>query len=97
MRNDLLVRDLPRHNQGPRRGPTLGCPPSSNRKVRRAELEDVLRDIPERKDLQQLYERKVPIDQLVRLLGHRVDRGRIGDILNCDDPKREIRRILGSE
>ena len=96
MRNQLLVQDTQHRSQGADSGPTFVSPQSSNRKLRRVELEDALRDLPDRKDLQQLYERKVPLDHIVRLLGHRVDRGRVGAILDCDDPEREIRRILGS-
>jgi hypothetical protein len=62
---------------------------------RRQEIEDVLHALPEREDLQKLYERKVPLDQLVRLLGHRVEAERIDQILGCDDPEGEIRRLLG--
>jgi len=54
-----------------------------------------LQDLPDRKDLQRLYDRKVPLDQIVRLLGHRVEPDHIGKILDCDDPEREIRRLLG--
>ena len=59
------------------------------------EIEDILQDLPDRRDLQRLYDRKVPLDQIVRLLGHRVEQDRIGKILDCPDPEREIRRLLG--
>ena len=59
-------------------------------------IEDRLQAMTEREDLQQLYERKVPVDQIVRLLGRGADRGQIDHLLGCDDPHREIRRILGS-
>ena len=94
MRNQSLVKDSTRL-----RGPAPRFPISSPRsgpKPRQAEeIEDILQGLPDRVDLQRLYDRKVPLDQIVRLLGHRVERDRIGKILACDDPEREIRRLLG--
>jgi hypothetical protein len=78
--------------------PVPGWPdPSPHPRRRRGEeIEDLLYGLPEREDLQQLYERQVPLDQIVQLMGRRIDRGRITQLLVCDDPRREIRRILGS-
>ncbi len=94
MRNQSLMKDPARLG---RLAPQV--PFSSHRsapKPRRAEeIEEILQDLPDRQDLQRLYDRKVPLDQIVRLLGHRVERDRIGKILDCDDPEGEIRRLLG--
>ncbi len=88
MRNQSLIKN-----------PAPQVPFSPHRSVprpRRAEeIEDILQDLPDRQDLQRLYDRKVPLDQIVRLLGHRVERDHIGKILDCEDPEREIRRLLG--
>ena len=59
-------------------------------------LEDLLQALPEREDLQRLYERRVPLGQILKLMGHQVDRRRIHHLLRCDDPQGEIRRILSS-
>ncbi len=94
MRNQSLMKDPARL-----RGPAPQVPVPSHRSAcmpRRAEeIEEILQDLPDRRDLQRLYDRKVPLDQIVRLLGHGVERDRIGKILDCDDPGREIRRLLG--
>jgi len=62
----------------------------------RGEIEDLLHSLPDRPDLQQLYERNIPLDQILQLLGHQVDSHQIEYLLRCDDPHTEIRRILGS-
>lgn len=62
----------------------------------RAEIEDLLHTLPDRPDLQRLYERKIPLDQILQLLGHQVDTHQIEFLLRCEDPHTEIRRILGS-
>ncbi len=94
MRNQSLIKD-----PVGLRGPAPQVPFSSHRSVprpgRAEEIEEILQDLPDRQDLQRLYDRKVPLDQIVRLLGHRVEPDRIGKILDCDDPESEIRRLLG--
>jgi len=62
----------------------------------RGELEDLLHSLPDRPDLQKLYERNIPLDQILQLLGHQVEPGQIEYLLRCEDPRLEIHRILGS-
>ena len=62
----------------------------------RGEIEDLLHTLPDRPDLQKLYERNIPLDQILQLLGHQIEPGQIEFLLHCDDPHREIRRLLGS-
>jgi len=62
----------------------------------RGEIEDLLHSLPDRPDLQKLYERNIPLDRILQLLGHQVDSHQIEFLLRCDDPHTEIRRILGS-
>jgi hypothetical protein len=62
----------------------------------RGAIEDLLHSLPDRPDLQKLYERNIPLDQILQLLGHHVDSRQIEFLLRCDDPHTEIRRILGS-
>ena len=59
-------------------------------------LEELLRSLPDREDLERLYQRRVSLGQILRLLGHQVDPSQIEHLLRCEDPQREIRRILGS-
>lgn len=61
----------------------------------RGEIEDLLHSLPDRPDLEQLYQRDIPLDQILQLLGHQVDPKEIDFLLRCDDPRKEIRRILG--
>jgi hypothetical protein len=93
LRSQSLIKD-PSSLRGPAPQP-LSSRRSSPKPRQPEEIEDILQDLPDRQDLQRLYDRKVPLDQIVRLLGHRVERDRIGKILDCDDPAREIRRLLG--
>jgi hypothetical protein len=62
----------------------------------RGEIEDLLHSLPDRPDLQKLYERNIPLEQILQLLGHQVDSHQIEFLLRCEDPRTEIRRILGS-
>ena len=62
----------------------------------RGQIEDLLHSLPDRPDLQKLYERNIPLDQILQLLGHQVDSRQIEFLLRCEDPHLEIRRILGS-
>lgn len=94
LRNQFLMKD-PAHPRGPVPQVPFSPPHGGSRLQRSEGIEDLLQDLPDRKDLQRLYDRKVPLDQIVRLLGHRVEPDHIGKILDCDDPEREIRRLLG--
>ena len=94
MRNQSLIND-PVHLRGPAPQGPFPSHRSAPKPPRAEEIEDILQGLPDRQDLQRLYDRKVPLDQIVRLLGHRVERDRIGKILDCDDPESEIRRLLG--
>ena len=62
--------------------------------ARRVSLEDLLQTLPDRPELEQLYRRDVPLDQLLRLLGHHVDSRKIRALARSEDPRREIRRLL---
>ncbi len=94
MRNQSLIKD-PAHLRGPAPQVPFSSYRSAPRPRRAEEIEEILQDLPDRQDLQRLYDRKVPLDQIVRLLGHRVEPDRIVKILDCDDPESEIRRLLG--
>ena len=61
----------------------------------RDQIEDMLHSLPDRPDLERLYQRNIPLDQILQLLGHHVDPRQIDFLLRCDDPRKEIRRILG--
>ena len=77
-------------------GPSHGTATATYPRRSGGNLEDLLQALPDREDLQRLYERRVPLGQLLRLMGHQVDRPRIHQLLRCDDPQGEIRRILSS-
>jgi hypothetical protein len=62
----------------------------------RGEIEDLLHSLPDRPDLERLYQRDIPLDQILQLLGHQVDSKQIDFLLRCADPRKEIRRILGT-
>lgn len=58
-------------------------------------IQDLLRSIPDRADLERLFERNVTIDQIVQLLGRNVDRQGIQALIDSSDVQAEIRRLLG--
>jgi hypothetical protein len=60
----------------------------------RESIQELLLSIPERGDLERLFERHVTIAQIVQLLGRNVDRHDIQRLLDSDDVQAAIRRLL---
>ena len=60
------------------------------------QLEDLLQAVPDRSDLERLYQRNIPLTQILQLLAHQVESRQIDFLLRCDDPRAEIRRVLRS-
>jgi len=60
----------------------------------RQSIQELLLSIPERGDLERLFERHVTIAQIVQLLGRNVDRRDIQRLLDSDDVQAAIRRLL---
>jgi len=58
------------------------------------DIQSLLRSLPDRSDLERLFERNVTIPQIVQLLGRNVDRQGIQQILDAADVQAEIRRLL---
>jgi hypothetical protein len=58
------------------------------------QLQELLNAIPERADLERLFERSVTIAEIVQLLGRNVNRRDIEDLLRAEDVRSEIRRLL---
>ncbi len=92
MRVEDLGPEASRSSVGIPRGRAHGA----SMMVPRCSLQELLQSLPDRRDLERLYQRQVPLTQILRLLGHHVDRGQIDYLLHCDDPQGEIHRILGS-
>ena len=63
---------------------------------RSREIEDMLQALPDRPELERLYERNVPMRQILQLLGRKVEDRQIRYLSRCEDPLGEVRRILGS-
>lgn len=61
----------------------------------RADLQDALSALPDRKELERLFDRETPLTEILKLAGHQVGRDRIDEILDSPDPSHEIRRLLG--
>lgn len=61
---------------------------------RSREIEDLLQALPDRPELERLYDRKVPMRQILQLLGRNVEEGEIRYLSRCADPRAEVRRIL---
>ena len=61
-----------------------------------AELQDRLSSIPDRVDLEKLFERKVVFSQILRLTGMDVSRGGIKDLLTSPDLHRDLKKLLDS-
>ena len=60
------------------------------------DIQDLLRSIPDRADLERLFEKNVTIAQIVQLLGRNVDRQGIQQLIDASDVQAEIRRLLAS-
>jgi hypothetical protein len=59
-----------------------------------AQMQELLNAIPERADLERLFERSVTIAEIVQLLGRNVNRRDIQNLLQAEDVRSEIRRLL---
>ena len=73
-----------------------GSKRSSRRTRRSAELQDRLSSIPDRVDLEKLFERKIVISQILRLTGMDVSRAGIKDLLASPDLDRDLKKLLDS-
>ena len=79
---------LRRHQPG-RRSPGL---PAHERSA--TEIQDLLSGVPERADLERLFDRKVSLSQILRLAGKRVDHDRIAELLGSPDPAKDLKKLL---
>ncbi len=66
------------------------------RRRAKADLQDLLSSIPDRADLETLFERRVDLAQILRLTGRQVSRQRIGDLLASPDLTGDLKKLLGS-
>ena len=60
------------------------------------ELQDLLSTVPDRVDLERLFERRVGLPQILRLTGRDVSRSRINDLLSSDYLHGDLRKLLDS-
>lgn len=83
-----------RHHDDPPAGgaPRAAQPP----RRRKRDLEDVLSAAADRPELERLFDRRVPLQEILRLAGRDVSSSRILDLLESPDLHREVRRLLGS-
>ena len=63
---------------------------------RKRDLEDVLSAAADRPELERLFDRRVRLQEILRLAGRGVSSSRILDLLESPDLHREVRRLLGS-
>ena len=63
---------------------------------RTADIQDTLSAVSERSDLERLFNRKVPLSQILRLAGREVNRERIEEILGSPDPSGDLKKLLDS-
>jgi hypothetical protein len=59
-------------------------------------IQELLHSIPDRADLERLFEKKVTIAQIVQLLGRNVSRLDIQKLIDAADVQGEIRRLLAA-
>ena len=69
---------------------------SAGRTRNGAELQELLSTVPDRPDLERLFQRKVGLPQILRLTGRDVGRGRISDLLTSEDLRTDLRKLLDS-
>ena len=58
------------------------------------DLQEALSMASERPDLERLFERRVPLPDILRLAGREVSPGRVTDLLESRDLARELRKLL---
>jgi hypothetical protein len=58
------------------------------------ELAEILGGLTDREDLARLFDKKVDLGTIVRLMGRRVPRDTIRDLIQSPDPGTEARRLL---
>lgn len=82
----------------PRRPPARSADALAARRrmVLRPDLEDALSAVPERNDLERLFERSVPMPDILRLGAREVNPGRIQALLDSPDLRRDLKRLLDS-
>lgn len=61
-----------------------------------AELQDLLSTVPDRADLERLFEKRVGLPLILRLTGRDVSRSKIGDLLSSDNLQGDLRKLLDS-
>ena len=69
---------------------------SARRKRGEAEIQDLLSSIPDRLDLERLFERKVVFSQILRLTGRDVSLAGINELLDSPDLHRDLKKLLDS-
>ena len=62
----------------------------------RESIQDLLHPIPDRGDLERLFEKNVSIAQIVELLGRNVDRQDIQSLIDSRDVQAAVRELLSS-
>lgn len=62
----------------------------------RESIQDLLHSIPDRGDLERLFEKNVSIAQIVELLGRNVDRQDIHSLIDSQDVQAAVRELLSS-
>lgn len=60
----------------------------------RQSIQDLLHSIPDRGDLERLFEKNVSIAQIVQLLGRNVDRQDIQRLIDAQDVQAALRELL---
>ncbi|HKY33657.1 MAG TPA: hypothetical protein VJV23_14090 [Candidatus Polarisedimenticolia bacterium] len=63
---------------------------------RGADLPDVLSAIPERRDLERLFDRNVPLQRILRLATRQVPPGSVGKLLESPHFRRELDELLSA-
>jgi len=59
------------------------------------DLQDALSAASDSPDLEQLFNKKVALSQILRLTGRGIHRRRVVELLASPDPARDVKKLLG--
>ena len=86
-------------NQGPAhtgsaKALPLSSPRASAAVLSENDIQDLLGSITDRADLERLFDRRVGLPSILRLMGHQVSREQINELLEASDIESAIRKLV---
>ena len=94
----MLHMKNPRAANPPRHRPPMPeshrAPQEANRPAFVEDIQDLLGGLTDRGDLERLFDRRIALPQIVRLMGHQVSREQILDLLSSPEIEKDLKKLL---